>query len=82
VPGEAPPTPECDPNADLVSVVLVRDLGEARLMPALVCLGSGLIFGLLCLMLHQRDRAVAANLAAPLPAPPPSEDRTPVRTGS
>lgn len=79
--GEAPPTPECDPNADIVSVVLVRDLGEARLVPALVTLGSGLIFGLLCLMLHLRDRTVAANLAAPLPPPSPSESRTPARTG-
>jgi hypothetical protein len=81
VPGQAPPTPECDPNADLVSVVLVRNLGEARVPPALVTICSGAIFGLLCMMLHLRDRTAAANRAAPLPSPSPAEDRTPVRTG-
>jgi hypothetical protein len=80
--GQAPPTPECDPNADRISVVMVRDLGERRLVPALVTIFSGLVFGVLCLMLHLRDRTVAANRAAPLPPATPSEDRTPVRTGA
>jgi hypothetical protein len=79
--GQAPPVPECDPNAEIVSVVLVRDLGQARMVPALVTIGCGLIFALLCMMLHQRDRTVAANLAAPLPEPTPPADRTPARTG-
>jgi hypothetical protein len=80
--GEAPPVPECDPNAEIISVVLTRDLGEARFPAAMVTIGSGLIFGLLCMMLHQRDRTVATHLAAPLPEPSPTGDRTPVRTGS
>lgn len=79
--GQAPPTPECDPNAELVSVVLVRDLGNMRFTPAMVTIGSGLAFALLCLLLHQRDKTATANRAAPLPEPAPSEPRTPVRTG-
>jgi hypothetical protein len=66
--GEPPPTPEADPDADVLSVVMIRDIGETRLPAALVTLGSALIFGLLCTMLHQRDKRVAENRAAPLPA--------------
>jgi hypothetical protein len=40
------------------------------------------MFGLLCLMLHLRDKQVATNLAAPLPAPDGAGARTPVTTGS
>src|SRR5215204_7745246 len=67
-PGEPPPTPEADPSANVISVVLERDLGERRLPAALVTLGSATIFGLLCVMLHQRDRRVAEHRSAPLPA--------------
>lgn len=81
-PGQAPPTPECDDNADHISVILVRDLGQRRLVPALVTLASGAIFGLLCLMLHLRDKQVVENLAAPLPAPDGAGGaRTPVPAG-
>jgi hypothetical protein len=80
-PGQAPPGPECDQNADRVSVVLVRDLGQVRTLPALITLGSGLIFGLLCMMLHVRDKQAAENRAAPLPPVTPTGDRTPVPTG-
>lgn len=66
--GEPPPTPEADPEADIISFVMVRDLGERRLPPALVTLGSGLMFGLLCAMLHQRDRVAAEHRSAPVPA--------------
>ncbi|MGH9192255.1 MAG: hypothetical protein ACRDZ0_07240, partial [Acidimicrobiales bacterium] len=67
--GEAAPTPEADPDAEVISIVMVRDLGQRRLVPALITLGSGLMFGLLCAMLHARDRVVAAHRSAPLPAP-------------
>lgn len=66
--GEPPPVPEADPDADVMSLVMVRDLGERRLPAALITLGSALVFGLLCTMLHQRDKRVAENRAAPLPA--------------
>jgi hypothetical protein len=67
--GQAPPPPEADPNAEVISIVMVRDLGQRRLVPALITLGSGLMFGLLCAMLHARDRLVAEHRSAPLPAP-------------
>src|SRR5690606_19748971 len=66
-PGQPPPTPEPDPDAQVLSLVMVRDLGQTRLPAALLTLGSALVFGLLCAMLHQRDKPVAANRAAPLP---------------
>ena len=68
-PGEPPPPPEADPDAEIISFVMVRDLGERRLPAALLTLGSGLTFALLCVMLHQRDRVVAEHRSAPLPAP-------------
>jgi hypothetical protein len=67
VPGEAPPPPEPDPNAEVISVVLVRDLGERRLPAALTTVGSAAMFGLLCVMLHKRDQRVAQHRSAPLP---------------
>jgi hypothetical protein len=68
-PGQPPPPPEADPDAEIISFVMVRDLGERRLPAALLTIGSGLTFALLCVMLHQRDRLVAEHRSAPLPAP-------------
>lgn len=67
-PGEAPPVPEADEDAQTVSAVLVRDIGQRRVPATLIFTGSGLMFGLLCVMLHQRDRRVAENRSAPVPA--------------
>jgi hypothetical protein len=69
VPGQAPPAAEADPDAEVISIVMVRDLGQRRLVPALITIGSGLMFALLCAMLHARDRVVAEHRSAPLPAP-------------
>ncbi|MBH99118.1 MAG: hypothetical protein CL467_00755 [Acidimicrobiaceae bacterium] len=55
-PGEAPPRPVVDPEEPVVSVVMVRDLGWVRLRPALVTIGSLLVFLALCYWLHVRDR--------------------------
>jgi len=68
-PGERPPTPECDESADTISVIMVRDLGQRRTLPALITIISGLLFGLLCYMLHVRDRVVVEHRSAPLPTP-------------
>lgn len=68
-PGEPPNQPEIVEGSQTVSVVLIRDIGERRLPATLIFVGSGLIFGLLCVMLHQRDRRVAEHRSAPLPAP-------------
>jgi hypothetical protein len=68
-PGGAPGQPEIIAGSQTVSAVLVRDIGETRLPAALLTVGSGLIFGLLCVMLHKRDQLVADHRSAPTPAP-------------
>ena len=37
---------------------MIRNLGDERLVPALVAIGSGLIFAALCFSLHLRDQRV------------------------
>jgi hypothetical protein len=68
-PGQPPNQPEIIEDSQTVSAVLVRDVGERRLPAALLTVGSGLIFGLLCVMLHKRDELVAKHRSAPTPAP-------------
>jgi hypothetical protein len=69
LPGQAPPTPTADPTQPVISVIMVRDLGDLRFPPALVTIGSLIIFLVLCNVLHRRDkllnehRAQAAELA-------------------
>jgi hypothetical protein len=58
-PGAPPPTPEPDPDQPVVSFVLLRDLGDERFPAAMITLFSAIVFGLLCNMLHRRDRRVA-----------------------
>ena len=55
IPGQAPPFAEIDTEGDIVSVVMVRNLGSRRLPAALMTIGSLLIFLALCWMLHVRD---------------------------
>ncbi|HEV3402057.1 MAG TPA: hypothetical protein VG078_09585 [Acidimicrobiales bacterium] len=59
--GQPPPTPQPDPSAEPVAVLLVRDLGNLRLYPALITLSCGAIFGVICYTLHQRDKEAAAS---------------------
>ena len=63
LPGQAPKRPIADPDEPIVSVVMIRNLGNLRLVPALVTLGSLLIFLALCYMLHERDKVVMARVA-------------------
>ncbi len=63
VPGEAPPFPEIDPDAQIVSVVMVRDLGSRRLPAALITIGSTIILLGLCWMMHTRDLALRRRMA-------------------
>ncbi len=60
--GQAPPFPEIDPDGQLVSVVMVRDLGSKRLPAALITMGSLVIFLVLCWMLHVRDLELRRKL--------------------
>ena len=64
VPGEAPPLPEVDPNAPVVSVVMVRDLGSVRLLPFLYFVISTSLFVLFAWVLHSRDKTLMKNKAA------------------
>jgi hypothetical protein len=68
VPGEAVAPPEADENAQTISAVLERDIGQRRVPAALITIGCGSIFGLLCAMLHMRDRRVSEHRSAPTPA--------------
>lgn len=63
VPGEAPPTPEADAEQPVITVVMVRNLGNLRLPGLFATLSFGLAFGLTCYMLHRRDK-LATELRA------------------
>jgi hypothetical protein len=68
VAGQPPPAPQADPNAQVISVVLVRDIGQRRVPAALMFISFSTIFTILCTMLHLRDRGVAEHRSAPVPA--------------
>lgn len=62
-PGQAPPTPEPDPSAPVVSLILQRDLGNLRFTPAAFAFFSFVMFGIFANVLHRRDRREAENRA-------------------
>lgn len=68
-PGRAPAADIVDESRQHQYVYMIRDRG-ARRQPAMVLtFGGGLIFLILCWLLHRRDRFVRANLdAKPVPA--------------
>jgi hypothetical protein len=57
--GETPPAPEPDPDAQVFSVVMERNLGNKRLVPAAFTIVSAIFFGVLCNVLHRRDKVAA-----------------------
>jgi hypothetical protein len=59
--GGTPAFTEVDPSEPVINVVLVRDIGDRRLRPALVTIVSFLFFVAAVLMLHLRDRNFAAT---------------------
>ncbi|HJL91115.1 MAG: hypothetical protein QF837_01540 [Acidimicrobiales bacterium] len=61
IPGMAPPRPVIDKEEPVVSTIMVRDLGTRRLRPALVTIGSFIIFLALCYWLHVRDKELMAK---------------------
>jgi hypothetical protein len=63
-PGQPPPRPVVDPEQPVISVVMERDLGSRRLNPALVTIGSALLFAVFATMLHYRDKESMARRAA------------------
>ncbi len=60
-PSGKPVKPEADPEAEPVSVVMLRDLGARRLHPAVFTLASLAIFGLLIYQLHTHDKQLLAS---------------------
>ncbi len=56
-PGEAPPPASIDEDAEIVTVVLQRNLGTRRLIPALFTGLVGTLFAVFAWMLHSRDKA-------------------------
>lgn len=63
-PGQPPPIPEADPNEPVISVVMIRDIGDLRFPAAVITIASTLVFLLLCWVLDQRERILAENLRA------------------
>lgn len=59
VPGEPPPSPTPDEDEPVISVIMQRDLGDVRFPAAMLTIFSGIMFGVLCSMLHRRDQRVA-----------------------
>lgn len=64
VPGEAPPIPQVNPDAPVVSVVMIRSLGDVRFPGFMIMVVSGILFAITCNTLHRRDKRMAANRAA------------------
>lgn len=62
IPGQAPPFAEIDEEGQVVSVIMVRDLGSRRLPAAIMSIGSLIIFLALCWMLHTRDLELRRRL--------------------
>lgn len=66
---EEPPAglkPQPDLTADTTTIVMIRDLGHLRLPPFLVMAFSGLVFGVCCWNLHERDKEIMRARATAL----------------
>jgi hypothetical protein len=63
-PGEAPPIKEVDEAQPMYTIIMERDLGSKRLPPAMITLGSIVIFTVLVWKLHDRDKREMAARAA------------------
>lgn len=59
--GEAPPLPKVDPSQPVVSVVLIRDIGNERVIPFLYFVISLALFVLFAWVLHNRDKTLMKN---------------------
>ncbi len=67
-PGRAPARPIIDSRQPHSYVVMIRDLGTQRQPAIFLTFGSGLIFALMCWLLHRRDQLSRINRAALNPA--------------
>lgn len=67
-PGRAPARPVIDEAQPHRYVVMIRDLGAKRQPAFFIGFGSGIIFFLMCWLLHRREAYVKGNLALKAPA--------------
>ena len=65
-PGRAPARPVIDETQPHQYVTMIRDLGSQRQPAAFITIGSTMIFGIFCWLLHRRDKVVAANRSGQL----------------
>jgi hypothetical protein len=79
--GGTPPPPVPDIRQPIISVVMVRDLGSLRFPPFVIAMSSFIIFGIVCNVLHRRDKEIWAARAAdaeagapPVPEPEPEPE--------
>jgi hypothetical protein len=63
-PGRAPARPIIDETQPHRYVVMIRDLGAKRQPAIFITFGAGLIFALMCWLLHRRDQLVEINRRA------------------
>lgn len=61
VPGQAPPIPKVDPTQPVISVVLIRDIGNERVIPFLYFVICLTLFILFAWVLHNRDKTLMKN---------------------
>ena len=67
--GEAPTKPRPDPDKPVVSVLMVRDLGNLRFPSLMIAISMSIVFALVASALHKRDQEImAARRAAPATA--------------
>jgi hypothetical protein len=62
-PGHAPPLPEVDKTQPIIAVVMIRDLGQARALPATMFIVAFALFIFFVVLLHYRDLTLRKNLA-------------------
>jgi|SRR5581483_10780568 len=62
-PGGKPPTPKIDPTQPVISVVMIRSLGDLRFPGFMMFLVCGILFAVTCNTLHRRDKLIARNRA-------------------
>ncbi|MFN0088951.1 MAG: hypothetical protein ACKVWR_01570 [Acidimicrobiales bacterium] len=62
--GQAPPRPQPDERQPVLSVIMERNLGDRRFPPAVIALGSIILFGAFAYMLHTREKRETQARAA------------------
>jgi len=63
-PGGTPPIPKVDPNAPVITVVMIRSPGDVRFPGFVLFSVGGILFGITCNTLHRRDKRMAQARAA------------------